>query len=115
MLAPKCYSMALLEGDDKRKAKGVGRRVTATLTHEDYKQRYLTRIELIKNVRRMQSFNHVIFNITQAKVALSFMDNKRAWITHNDSLPYGHYKLRWYLFCFITDANRASASEPFSS
>src|SRR3981189_3022759 len=78
MLAPKCYSMAV-EGGDKRKAKGVGRRVTATLTHDDYKQRYLTRTELVKNVRRMQSFNHVIFNITQAKVALSFMDNKRAW------------------------------------
>ena len=92
MLAPKCYSMAV-EGGDKRKAKGVGRRVTATLTHDDYKQRYLTRTELVKNVKRMQSFNHVIFNITQAKVALSFMDNKRAWLSANDSLPYGHYKL----------------------
>ena len=93
MLAPQCYSMSLLESGDKRKAKGVGRRVTATLTHDDYKQRYLTRTELVKNVRRMQSFNHVIFNITQAKVALSFMDNKRAWLSANDSLPYGHYKL----------------------
>src|SRR3981189_1264592 len=92
ILAPKCYSMAV-EGGDKHKAKGVGRRVTATLTHDDYKQRYLTRTELVKNVKRMQSFNHVIFNITQAKVALSFMDNKRAWLSANDSLPYGHYKL----------------------
>ena len=93
MLAPKCYSMAVDGGGDKRKAKGVGKRVTKTLSHDDYKQRYLTRTELIKNIRRMQSFNHVIFNVTQAKVDLSLIDNKRAWVAHNDSLPYGHYKL----------------------
>jgi hypothetical protein len=85
--------MALIGGDDKRKAKGVGRRVTKTLTHQDYKERYETRTELIRKVRRMQSFNHTVFNITQAKVALSFIDNKRHWLSHNDSLPYGHYKI----------------------
>ena len=89
-----------VDGGDKRKAKGVGKRVTKTLSHDDYKQRYLTRTELIKNIRRMQSFNHVIFNVTQAKVALSFMDNKRAWVAPNDSLPFGHYKLNRCFFLF---------------
>jgi hypothetical protein len=93
MLAPKCYSMSLLNGSVKTKAKGVGRRVTQTLTHEDYRQRYMTQTELIKTIKRMQSFKHVIYNIAQAKIALSFMDNKRYWLSDNDSLPYGHYKI----------------------
>jgi hypothetical protein len=93
MLAPKCYSMSMVEGKDLRKAKGVSGRVTKAFTHDDYRQRYLTRTELLRSVKRMQSYNHVIFNITQSKVALSFRDNKRYWLTPNYSLPYGHYKI----------------------
>ena len=93
MLAPKCYSMALLDGGGTQKAKGVGKRVTKTLTHEDYKQRLLTRTELTRTITRMQSTKHHIYNIEQAKIALSFYDNKRNWVNDNDSLPYGHYKL----------------------
>ena len=85
--------MSLLEGDDKRKAKGVGLRVTATLTHDDYKQRYLTRTELVKNVRRTERSKDTIFSISKVKATLSFMHNKRAWLSANDSLPYGHHKL----------------------
>src|SRR3977135_61936 len=69
MLAPKCYSMALIGGDDKRKAKGVGRRVTKTLIHQDYKERYATRTELIRKDRRMQRLTHTIFNINSAQIA----------------------------------------------
>jgi hypothetical protein len=94
MLAPKCYSMAMSDGGkDQRKAKGVGKSVIQKLSHNDYKQRYITRTELIRQVKRMQSFNHVIFNVTQSKIALSFMDNKRCWLSPNESLPYGHYKI----------------------
>ena len=49
--------------------------------------------ELRRSIRRMQSFKHVIFNINQDKVALSFFENKRAWTGDNESLPYGHYLL----------------------
>ena len=77
----------------KATAKGVGRAVKKTLTHEDYKNRFLLKTELCRDVRRMQSYNHVIYNIKQNKIALSFFENKRAWVDDNESLPYGHYKL----------------------
>ena len=93
LLAPKCYSFKLLGGALKATAKGVGRSVKKTLTHQDYKDRYLLRTELSKIVKRMQSFDHHIFNVKQRKIALSFFENKRGWVDHNTSFPYGHYKL----------------------
>ena len=93
LLAPKCYSFKLLGGKVKATAKGVGRSVKETLTHQDYKDRYLHRTELSKVVKRMQSFNHYIYNMKQVKIALSFFENKRGWVDDNISFPYGHYKL----------------------
>ena len=94
LLAPKCYSFKML-GHDKNKAtaKGVGRAVKNALCHQDYKDRYIHRTELIKEIKRMQSFGHIMYNIKQNKIALSFFENKRAWLDHNNSLPYGHYAL----------------------
>jgi hypothetical protein len=93
LLAPKCYSFKLLNDTTKATAKGVGKVVKRTLTHEDYKQRYVMRTELRKDIQRMQSFNHIIYNIKQRKIALSFFENKRGWLDGNTSLPYGHYRL----------------------
>jgi hypothetical protein len=94
MLAPKCYSMELLDGERKATAKGVGRSVRKRLSHADYKERYLTKTELSRKLRRIQSFNHVIYNVQQEKIALSFFENKRAWTGNNYSVPYGHYSIR---------------------
>ena len=63
LLAPKCYSLKLVGGTVKATAKGVGKSVKATLSHQDYKDRYLHRTELSKVVKRMQSFNHYIYNM----------------------------------------------------
>ena len=93
LLAPKCYSFKFAGDKNKATAKGVGRAVKNTLTHKDYKDRYLLQTELSRDVKRMQSFNHVIHNITQNKIALSFFENKRAWVDSNFSYPYGHHKL----------------------
>jgi hypothetical protein len=93
MLAPKCYSFQLVGDQNKATAKGVGRAVKNTLKHQDYKDRYLHHTEMLKTIKRMQSFKHHIYNIEQRKIALSFFENKRAWLDNNNSLPYGHYKL----------------------
>ena len=34
-----------------------------------------------------------MYNIAEEKVALSHADDKRAWLSNNFSLPYGHYKI----------------------
>ena len=69
------------------------RAVAKTNTHQDYVERFEQRNVLFKNVKRMQSFSHIIYNVEQKKVALSCLDNKRAWVDENNSLPYGHHKL----------------------
>src|SRR3977135_4365053 len=93
LLAPKCYSFLLADNVKKATAKGVGKVVKKTLTHEDYKNRFLLKTELCRDVRRMQSYNYVIYNIKQNKIALSFFENKRAWVDDNESFPYGHSKI----------------------
>jgi hypothetical protein len=93
LLAPKCYSFKLVNNSIKATAKGVGKVVKRTLTHDDYRQRFFMRTELRKDIQRMQSYNHVIYNIKQRKIALSFFENKRGWLDDNNSLPYGHYRL----------------------
>jgi len=98
MLTPKCYSMDIV-GQEKNKctAKGVGREVIKSLTHDAYKDRITLQSELVCKVKRMQSFKHEIFHIEQSKVALTFFDNKRFWVDGNNSLPYGHYRCRDYM------------------
>src|SRR3977135_4381336 len=93
LLAPKCYSFELIGGKVKATAKGVGRSVRERLTHQDYRDRFQQKTELNRTVNRLQSYDHKIFQISQDKIALSWFENKRAWINDNASLPYGHYKL----------------------
>ena len=93
LLAPKCYSFQMLNNETKATAKGVGRTVKKTFSHEDYRDRFFNQTELRKTIRRMQSNKHIIYNISQDKIALSFFENKRAWVDDNHSFPYGHYKL----------------------
>ena len=92
-MAPKCYSFELIGGKVKATAKGVGRSVRERLTHQDYRDRFDQKTELNWTVNRLQSYEHKIFQISQDKIALSWFENKRAWINDNTSLPYGHYKL----------------------
>ena len=90
-LAPKCYSFEMHDGSGPKQAcKGVRK---GSLSHADYRARFETKTELVKQVRRMQSFKHTIYNLKQFKIALSFYENKRAWVDANCSLPYGHYRL----------------------
>ena len=98
LLRPKSYSMKALDmvGEDKRKSKGVSRRKVKGFTHEDYQRVFYTEIEKSVNCRRMQSMQHVMYNIDQVKVALSHADDKRAWLSNNFSLPYGHYRIPFY-------------------
>src|SRR5437773_4263418 len=98
LLKLKSYSMKAMDipKEDKRKSKGVARRKVKGFTHDDYRRVFYTEIEKSANCRRMQSIRHVMYNVDQVKVALSHADDKRAWLSNNFSLPYGHYRIGHY-------------------
>ena len=94
LLKPKAYSLRTLrEKTCKKAAKGVQRCIREALSHEEYAAVYRVQDEVGKLMRRFQSADHVVHTIQQQKWALSVVDNKRAWISQNESLPYGHYRL----------------------
>jgi hypothetical protein len=95
LLKPKCYSMITSSGmANKKTAKGVQYAVRQKLRHDEYVQVFELQEELACSVRRFQSTNHIVSTIEQRKWALSATDNKRAWTSANESLPYGHYNLK---------------------
>ena len=90
-LKPKLYSLKTTS-KGVVKAKGVMMNQT-TLSHDDYVNvltggdcRYVKQ-------RRIGSQKHQLFTISSTKLALSCNDDKRQWVTENDSLAYGHYRL----------------------
>ena len=93
LLRPKAYSMlpyGTATTASKRKCKGVARRKVKQFSHADFKQTFLCQREVSVHCRRMQSQLHVVYNVDQYKIALSFADDKRCWHSSNFSLPYGH-------------------------
>jgi hypothetical protein len=67
--------------------------VRKAISHNEFKDVYLRNTQVAKNVRRFQSKDHTVYTIEQLKWALSAVDDKRAWISENESLPFGHYLL----------------------
>jgi hypothetical protein len=93
-LKPKCYSMKTVGGKvNKKRAKGVQFCVKERISHETFVQVFKFQEEIVRNTRRFDTNNHVVATISQNKWALSAVDTKRAWISANTSLPFGHYRL----------------------
>jgi len=92
-LKPKCYSFKVQDNSEKRRAKGISRRGVLRMSHGEYKLVYKMQSAVTKKIRRITSQKHQLYTIEQEKWALSALDNKRAWIDMNSSVPYGHYTL----------------------
>lgn len=43
--------------------------------------------------RRIGSHLHQLYTLQYNKKTLSFFEDKRCWISRNESLPYGNFKL----------------------
>jgi hypothetical protein len=48
---------------------------------------------VIREVRRFRSHLHSIDTISQRKCALTMFEDKRAWLSHNQSVAFGHFSL----------------------
>jgi len=94
LLKPKCYSMKTASGKvNKKRAKGVQYCVKERIPHETFVQVFKEQEEIVRATRRFETNNHVVTTIVQNKWALSALDTKRAWISANRSLPFGHFRL----------------------
>jgi hypothetical protein len=93
-LRPKCYSLLTVAGDAKKRAKGVRRNVVQRqITHADYRSAWEEEVEMYAVQRRIASEHHQLYTLQYRKRTLSFYEDKRAWVTHNSSLPYGNHHL----------------------
>ena len=104
-LRPKCYSMKCAnDQESSHKAKGIKK--NTHLTHQQYIDVYnsfdpttTTTLEhaspsyVTVEQRNIVSRTHQLQTIAYTKRALSVMDDKRAWVRQNMSVPYGHYSL----------------------
>ena len=94
LLRPKCYSMVTVSAHEHKRAKGVQRSVVnKDIAHEDYMAIFEGEEDAYREVRGFRSNLHSITTISQEKKALSLWEDKRAWVSLNSSLAYGHYSL----------------------
>ena len=94
LLRPKCYSMISTNQCEHRRAKGIQRSVvTKEISHVDYLAIFQGATDDYRKVRRFQSSRHAISTIQQRKRALCIFEDKREWMSLNDSVAYGHHYL----------------------
>ena len=92
-LRSKLYSCKLHEKEHKR-CKGVKRSVVAkTITHENYKNCFMTKNEQHRTMNVIRSRGHELYTQQINKVALSSNDDKRIILEDGmHTLAYGHWR-----------------------
>ncbi len=91
LLKPKMYSIKIKDSSNEiKRAKGISKSIIRNIRHETYRNVYKDSKENYVNMTILKSQKHSIHTITFRKRALSCFDDKRVWISHNFSLPYGH-------------------------
>ena len=102
-LKPKAYCYKVY-GDDKehKKSKGVVKhKVSNQLSYNTYEETLNRNCKEEVSFNTIRSKNHQIYSINQTKYALSNYDNKRYWFNDFESLPYGHYAIKYLHNAYI--------------
>ena len=102
-LKPKAYCYKVY-GDDKehKKSKGVVKhKVSNQLSYKTYEETLNRNCKEEVSFNTIRSKNHQIYSINQTKYALSNYDNKRYWFNDFESLPYGHYAIKYLHNAYI--------------
>lgn len=93
-LRPKMYSM-LVDGTEKKTAKGVSRHVTKKqLRHSQYRDCLFTSEITFAEMKQIRSLQHQVYSIALNKVGLSPYDDKRFVLENGcDTLAHGHWRI----------------------
>ena len=98
-LKPKAYCYKVY-GDEKehKKSKGVVKhKVSNQLSYKTYDETLNRNCKEEVSFNTIRSKNHQIYGINQTKYALSNYNNKRYWYSDFESLPFGHYAIKYLL------------------
>ena len=83
------------EGKENKRCKGIKKQVVKNyITHEDYKTCLKTGKEQLRKQNIIRSYEHEIYTEEVNKIALSATDDKRYLLNNNDTLAWGHYKIK---------------------
>ena len=91
LLRPKMYSMKFKDSDTSiKRAKGISKHVVKNMKHNSYKEAFEEQKTTQVQMTILRSKQHTIQTTTFNKRALSAWDDKRVWLSENESLPHGH-------------------------
>ena len=91
LLRPKMYSMKYKDTDTSiKRAKGISRHIVRDMKHKTYREAFEEKKTTQVQMTILRSKQHTIKTTTFKKRALSAWEDKRCWLTENESLPHGH-------------------------
>ena len=92
LLRPKMYSMKYKDTDTCiKRAKGISKHIVRkTLRHDIYREAFEEQKTTSVQMTILRSTQHTIQTTTFKKRALSAFEDKRCWLSENESLPHGH-------------------------
>ena len=93
-LRPKMYSMLFADQDAStikqiKRAKGIAKALVKTFRHQNYQDAFHNKIECYVEMTCLRSKTHTLSTHKTRKRGLSAWDDKRCWLSENESLPYG--------------------------
>ena len=92
-LKPKMYCVLTDKGLHK-KAKGIPKnKVENELTFDKFKSTLHNNIDERIKYASSRSRKHVLHTIDQEKTGLTNYDDKRFWLSDQESLPFGHHSI----------------------
>ena len=94
-LKPKMYAMQMDDGIDYKKAKGVPKNIVKKhINFNMYKKTLNENTKSNVQFQAIRSYNHQLYSITCSKSGLSNFENKRYYVSNDESYPHGHYRIK---------------------
>ena len=91
LLRPKMYSMRYKHKDASiKRAKGITKHIVQNMKHDAYREAFEEKKTTRVQMTIIRSEHHTLQTTTFNKRALSAWDDKRCWLSENESLPHGH-------------------------
>ena len=90
---PKVYCLQDGDGEEEKRAKSVNKEAMEDIHGKTYEE-VVKRDELVYiDANMIRSYDHNLFNIKVHKLGFHSLSVSRAFVSFNESYPYGHYHL----------------------